>query len=72
MLAGPNIQCPISKVLAAYAEFLDKFEILLAVLGRNVLQQSLALAYHLQQATASHEIMLVCLQVLGKLLDAFS
>lgn len=69
MLAGSSIQCPISKVLAANAKFLDKCEILLAVMRGDVLQQALALTDHLQEATASHVVMLVCLEVLSKLLN---
>jgi len=57
--------------LTANAELFDEVQVSLAVFGGNVLQSALALANHLQQATASGKVFFVDLEVLGEFLDAF-
>jgi len=56
--------------LAADAQFLNQSQITVGITAGNVLEQTAATADHLQQTTASHEIFLVDLEVLGKFLDA--
>jgi hypothetical protein len=57
--------------LAADTELLDQLKISLAVALGDVTQQAAALADHLQQATTGHVIVLIGLEMLGDLLDAF-
>src|SRR5687767_6314075 len=58
--------------LAADAELLDKIKVSLAVVGGNVLQVALALAYELQQPAAGSKVLLVHLKVFSQFLDALS
>ena len=66
---GPNRFSPIVQNLAADAEFFDKAQVFLTILGSDVLQKPFALADELQKPPTRHVVFFINFQVFGELFD---
>ena len=71
--SGYSPLCPrVIKILLTNAKFFDSSSVSFDVLGLEVVEEVSSLTYHLKKASSGVMILLVYLEVLGKVVDSLS